>query len=240
MQALLAAVRPAARRASANASGRISPTRAEHVLASLGGRIPLIVDGGADRARARIDDRRATGGPLRLLRPGPIELDAATQCTATRHRSARPARQPLCAGQAAPARRDRAADGEWLIGFGAVAGDATLSASGDLVEAAARLFDPLHHADAAPHRASPSRRSPTRPRPRHQRPPAPRRGAARMKGAAEAAPFYHSMVFRFSFRLGGGGVVTSAIAVGLGARERPAARAPRRPGPAERPRRQRP
>jgi L-threonylcarbamoyladenylate synthase len=41
-------------------------------------------------------------------------------------------------------------DGEWLIGFGTVAGDDTLSAAGDLTEAAARLFDALHRADAAP------------------------------------------------------------------------------------------
>ena len=39
-------------------------------------------------------------------------------------------------------------DGEWLIGFGELAGDATLSVDGDLVEAAARLFDLLHEADA--------------------------------------------------------------------------------------------
>jgi len=37
---------------------------------------------------------------------------------------------------------------EWLIGFGDVEGDVSLSASGDLVEAAARLFDLLHAADA--------------------------------------------------------------------------------------------
>ena len=44
--------------------------------------------------------------------------------------------------------RDRRA-GEYWIGFGPIAGDATLSAGGDLVEAAARLFDLLHRADAA-------------------------------------------------------------------------------------------
>ena len=43
-----------------------------------------------------------------------------------------------------------ARDGEFLIGFGPVAGDATLSESGDLVEAAARLFDLLHQADGVP------------------------------------------------------------------------------------------
>ncbi|MCK8458407.1 MULTISPECIES: L-threonylcarbamoyladenylate synthase [Sphingomonas] len=37
---------------------------------------------------------------------------------------------------------------EWLIGFGDVAGDVSLSASGNLVEAAAKLFDLLHAADA--------------------------------------------------------------------------------------------
>ncbi len=41
-----------------------------------------------------------------------------------------------------------AGSNEWLIGFGDVAGNVTLSASGDLVEAAAKLFDLLHAADA--------------------------------------------------------------------------------------------
>ncbi len=36
---------------------------------------------------------------------------------------------------------------EFFIGFGAIAGDESLSPSGDLVEAAARLFDLLHTAD---------------------------------------------------------------------------------------------
>jgi L-threonylcarbamoyladenylate synthase len=39
---------------------------------------------------------------------------------------------------------------EWHIGFGAVAGDDNLSTSGDLDEAAARLYDALHRADAQP------------------------------------------------------------------------------------------
>jgi L-threonylcarbamoyladenylate synthase len=38
---------------------------------------------------------------------------------------------------------------EWLIGFGAVPGDDTLSIRGDLAEAAANLFDALHRADAS-------------------------------------------------------------------------------------------
>ncbi len=41
-----------------------------------------------------------------------------------------------------------AASDEWLIGFGDVAGNVSLSAAGNLVEAAAKLFDLLHAADA--------------------------------------------------------------------------------------------
>ncbi|HEY6916042.1 MAG TPA: L-threonylcarbamoyladenylate synthase, partial [Allosphingosinicella sp.] len=43
MRDLLATTRKPLAAPSANASGRISPTRAEHVLASLDGRIPMIV-----------------------------------------------------------------------------------------------------------------------------------------------------------------------------------------------------
>ncbi len=41
---------------------------------------------------------------------------------------------------------------EWLIGFGPVAGDDSLSVAGDPVEAAANLFDALHRADAGDRR----------------------------------------------------------------------------------------
>ena len=47
MQALLKACGRPLAAPSANASGLISPTRASHVLASLNGRIPLVIDGGA-------------------------------------------------------------------------------------------------------------------------------------------------------------------------------------------------
>ena len=39
--------------------------------------------------------------------------------------------------------------GDYLIGFGPVIGNETLSASGDLIEAAANLFAALHRADAS-------------------------------------------------------------------------------------------
>ena len=148
MQALLkASGRPLAA-PSANASGSISPTRAQHVMKSLGGRIPLIIDGGPTRRGIESTIIAATGGPLRLLRHGPIDIDAETASgpaieapgqLASHYAPSKPLR--LNAGSAD-------AD-EYLIGFGAVGGEANLSQSGDLVEAASRLFELLHQADAS-------------------------------------------------------------------------------------------
>ena len=149
MQALLrAAGRPLAA-PSANASGRISPTRAEHVLASLNGRIPLIIDGGATQRGIESTIVAATGGPLRLLRRGPLEIDAAE--------AAEPAAVEApgqLASHYAPRKplrlnAEQAEDGEFLIGFGPIQGDVSLSETGDPIEAAARLFDLLHQADAS-------------------------------------------------------------------------------------------
>jgi L-threonylcarbamoyladenylate synthase len=151
MQALLrAAGRPLAA-PSANASGSISPTRAEHVLRSLDGRIPLIIDGGATQRGLESTIVAATGGSLRLLRPGPIQLEAEPAA------SSRVEAPGQLASHYAPSKPLRlnatsADDDEFLIGFGPVTGDATFSSSGDLVEAAAQLFDLLHQADASPKR----------------------------------------------------------------------------------------
>jgi L-threonylcarbamoyladenylate synthase len=134
---------------SANASGRISPTRAEHVLRSLDGRIALILDSGPTERGLESTIVAATGGPLRLLRPGPIDI------AADRANSAAIEAPGQMASHYAPGKPLRlevtSADAdEFLIGFGSVAGDASLSPSGDLVEAAAILFDLLHRADQAP------------------------------------------------------------------------------------------
>lgn len=142
---LIATQRPLAA-PSANASGRISPTRAEHVRESLGGRVRLIVDGGPTMHGLESTIVAVDGGRLRLLRPGPIDLGLPLA----------PGGAVEAPGQLAshyapgkPLRLDaeQREEGEWLIGFGAVAGDSTLSARGDLVEAAAALFDRLHEAD---------------------------------------------------------------------------------------------
>lgn len=147
MRALIAATGRPLAAPSANASGRISPTRAGHVLESLGSRIPLIVDGGPTPYGVESTIVALTGGAPRLLRPGPVDIGlepaapAAVEAPgqlASHYAPAKPLR--LNARAAEP--------GEWLIGFGPIAGDVSLSASGDLVEAAARLFDLLHEADA--------------------------------------------------------------------------------------------
>ena len=148
MQALLkAAGRPLAA-PSANASGLISPTRASHVLASLGGRFPLIIDGGATERGIESTIVAATGGPLRLLRRGPIDIEAPE----TSDRIEAPGQLASHYAPRKPLRLNatEAEDGEYLIGFGPVEGDVTLSETGDPIEAAARLFDLLHQADAAP------------------------------------------------------------------------------------------
>jgi L-threonylcarbamoyladenylate synthase len=148
MQALLRALGRPLAAPSANTSGSISPTRAEHVLKSLGGRIALIVDAGPTERGLESTIVAATGGPLRLLRPGPIAIDAGHSAGS---RIEAPGQLESHYAPSKPLRLNAtspAAD-EYLIGFGPVAGDSSLSTSGDLVEAAARLFDLLHQADAS-------------------------------------------------------------------------------------------
>jgi L-threonylcarbamoyladenylate synthase len=150
MQALLKACGRPLAAPSANASGLISPTRASHVLASLNGRIPLVIDGGATQRGIESTIVAATGGRLRLLRRGPIEIEAAKHVAGTAIEA--PGQLVSHYSPKKPLRLDasQAEAGEFLIGFGPVTGDVTLSVHGDPVEAAASLFDLLHQADAAP------------------------------------------------------------------------------------------
>ena len=156
MQDLLAATRLPLAAPSANASGTISSTTAAHVVATLDGRIPLVIDGGPTALGLESTIVALDEEGLRLLRPGPIdfaELAAlARLATAARPRGIEAPGQ--MASHYAPAKPLRleasaAAPDEWLIGFGSVAGDDSLSPSGDLAEAAANLFAALHRADRA-------------------------------------------------------------------------------------------
>jgi L-threonylcarbamoyladenylate synthase len=143
---------------SANPSGRISPTRAAHVAEGLGGRIAAVLDGGDCRVGVE-STILATGGegPVRLLRPGGIAADQIEGVVGPLATGGSDPARPIAPGQFAshyaPVARVRlnaaaAEDGEAYIGFGAP-GPFTLSATGNLAEAAARLFHVLRLADAA-------------------------------------------------------------------------------------------
>ena len=144
---------------SANRSGGVSPTEAAHVAASLAGRIELVLDGG--RCTAGLESTIAAlrqDGTWQLLRPGPI---GEAQIAALLGQPAAPMTSAAieAPGQLAshyspgkPLRLDALAaePDEFLIGFGALAGDFNLSPAGDLAEAAAQLYAALHQAAAAP------------------------------------------------------------------------------------------
>ena len=154
-RALLAAVGRPVAAPSANPSGRVSPTRAAHVAAGLGDRIDAVLDGGP--CAVGLESTILRTDPLALLREGglPAEAIEAALGRALPHDTAPAARQApgQMASHYAPGRpvrldvAERAPDAV-LLGFGPVAGDLTLSAAGDLAEAAAALFDALHRADA--------------------------------------------------------------------------------------------
>ncbi len=142
---------------SANASGRISPTTAAHVRASLDGLIPLILDAGPCAAGLESTIIAPGTDAIRLLRPGPVTgemLEAASGVRVIADSSDKITAPGQLASHYAPSKPVRLnvterAEGAFLIGFGDVAGDFNLSAAGDLTEAAARLFDALHSADAS-------------------------------------------------------------------------------------------
>ncbi|WP_445190962.1 L-threonylcarbamoyladenylate synthase [Sphingomonas sp. Tas61C01] len=154
MQALLAATGKPLAAPSANASGGISPTCAEHVAASLGAAVPIIVDDGA--TQRGLESTIVAGRTI--LRPGPITADLLAQFipgVRASHGDGAITAPGQLASHYAPAKPLRldaidARPDEWLIGFGAIGGDDTLSATGDPIEAAANLFAALHRADASP------------------------------------------------------------------------------------------
>ena len=141
---------------SANPSGKISPTTAEHVRAGLSGRIAGILDGGACDVGLESTILGLVDTPT-LLRPGglPVEaIEAALDGPFAQHQEGDLMTAPgQLASHYAPGANMRLnattlRDGEMLLGFGAVDATLNLSPSGDLVEAAANLFGHLHAMDA--------------------------------------------------------------------------------------------
>jgi L-threonylcarbamoyladenylate synthase len=149
IQALLRAVGRPLAAPSANASGSISPTRARHVERSLGGRISLIIDDGPCPGGIESTIVAEANGELRLLRRGPIEIEGAALAKASKLEAPGQMASHYAPSKSLRLNAMETGNDEYLIGFGAVTGDSSLSPSGDLVEAASRLFDLLHAADAS-------------------------------------------------------------------------------------------
>jgi L-threonylcarbamoyladenylate synthase len=154
MRALLAAVDFPLAAPSANRSGFISPTMPAHVLASLDGRIDLVLDGGptAQGVESTIVAVR-DDGTVEELRPGPLQLGLRVEGGSIAARIEAPGQLASHYAPGKPVRLDAlvAEADEFLIGFGAVKGDCTLSAGGDVIEAAMKLYACLHEAASASH-----------------------------------------------------------------------------------------
>ncbi|MBI5395787.1 MAG: threonylcarbamoyl-AMP synthase [Verrucomicrobia bacterium] len=152
---------------SANRFGRISPTTGPAVEEELGGRIELILDAGPTRHGIESTIVAFDAAGPRVLRPGPVTLEALRECLGREVRfaareSGTPASPGMMESHYAPRTPLRLMDPKLTLvgrvgllafsetravpGFAAVE---TLSASGDLREAAANLFAALRRLDAA-------------------------------------------------------------------------------------------
>lgn len=149
---------------SANVSGHVSPTTADHVLADLAGRVELVIDGGPSRVGVESTIVACLPEGTRLLRPGGV---ASADLAATLHRPLATLEvhgegliaPGMLASHYAPRAavrlnaRDVAA-GEAILDFAgalsAFRGVARidLSPAGDVIEAAANLFGALRALDA--------------------------------------------------------------------------------------------
>jgi L-threonylcarbamoyladenylate synthase len=155
---------------SANRSGHVSPTKAEHVQADLSGRIDLIVDGGATPIGVESTIVACLDKPV-LLRPGGVPraaieralgqtpADAAAEISGDGDTPLAPG---MLASHYAPRTRlrlnvSRVEPSEALLAFGPAQAEGAarskkmlnLSTRGDRVEAAANLFSHLRALDAA-------------------------------------------------------------------------------------------
>jgi L-threonylcarbamoyladenylate synthase len=140
---------------SANLSGKISPTRADHVLNGLDGRIDAIVTQGHSENGVESTILHFDPNPT-ILRPGTITAADISSVLGQPVARLEHADNIIAPGQMTSHYAPRAAvrlnandwhAGEKRLGFGDVTCDLNLSPTGDLVEAAANLFDMLHQID---------------------------------------------------------------------------------------------
>jgi len=167
-QALLNAAGVPVAAPSANSSGKISPTTAAHVARDLDGKIDIILDGGPCAVGVESTILDLTTNPPTILRHGGVTYEAIKEALGVspiisapeesdQHGDHDASNPPIAPGMmrshyapSIPVRLNarHAEPGEALLGFGPTQGASeTLSAQGDLTEAAARLFECLHRLD---------------------------------------------------------------------------------------------
>ncbi|OCC24009.1 threonylcarbamoyl-AMP synthase [Croceicoccus estronivorus] len=157
MRALLAETGLPLAAPSANRSGGVSPTEAIHVANSLGEAAEFVLDGGAcERGLESTIVALRSDGTWQLLRPGPIDetqisaiLGDVSPIVTSKLEAPGQLASHYAPGKPVRLYADRAEADEFMIGFGALAGDCNLSESADLAEAAARLYACLHEAATA-------------------------------------------------------------------------------------------
>jgi L-threonylcarbamoyladenylate synthase len=164
-QALLRAANLPVAAPSANRSGHVSPTTAQHVEADLGAAVAMLLDGGPVPLGLESTVIDATGDAPVVLRLGAIAREdiervlarpVAVAIGTETHRPTSPGMLARHYAPAAPLRLNahEARGEEALLAFGAAALPHTgpcfnLSPSGDLSEAAANLFAALRELDAS-------------------------------------------------------------------------------------------
>jgi L-threonylcarbamoyladenylate synthase len=155
---------------SANRSGHVSPTQAQHVVADLDGRVDLVLDGGATPVGVESSIVACIDGAAHLLRPGGLPREDMERVLGRPLLIAEPSASddeaPIAPGMLAShyapraqlrLNADRVREGEAVLAFGPTLPPGAqgavralnLSARGDLVEAAANLFSHLRALDAA-------------------------------------------------------------------------------------------
>ncbi len=143
---------------SANRSGFVSPTTAQHVWDGLDTKPSLIIDGGQCRVGVESTVLDLTTHIPSILRPGSItreQIEAAIGDVAIGVMSNTAPKAPgqllshYAPGLSVRLNVTTPDAGEAFIGFGPLTGTHTLSSAGDLDEAAANLFAVLRQADNA-------------------------------------------------------------------------------------------
>lgn len=156
---------------SANKSGFLSPTQANHVYQSLGDRVDMILDGGECHIGLESTVIDLSSDKINILRPGAITIEdimpyienmdiSFTPKFSSHEKIKSPGQLTQHYSPELPLRInvDNVFPTEALIAFGpkiysGAQKTVNLSETGDLVEAAANLFSVLHSLDKGPYRS---------------------------------------------------------------------------------------